>query len=79
MKKQTIDCSTGEVAIIDMTQNEIDAAQASYDAGTSRRIMAQIAALEAQQTPRRMREALSDPTFINDLEEQIAALRNIYP
>ena len=38
-------------------------------------IIAEIGRLEQQQTPRRLREALTDPTFINDLGAQIAALR----
>ena len=38
-------------------------------------IIKQITALEATQTPRRMREALADPTWLNALNAQIAALR----
>ena len=38
-------------------------------------IIAQIAVLETTQTPRRMREALADPTWINALNAQIATLR----
>ena len=38
-------------------------------------LKAQIAVLEAKQTPRRLREAVKDPTWINDLDDQIAALR----
>lgn len=38
-------------------------------------LLSQIAVLEAQQTPRRFREAVKDPTWINALDEQIAALR----
>lgn len=38
-------------------------------------IKQQIAALEAQQTPRRIRESLKDQTFLNNLDAQIAALR----
>ena len=53
------------------------AAQAADAALQPRRdILSQIITLEAQQTPRRMREALSDPTFINSLNEQIATLRS---
>lgn len=37
--------------------------------------LAAIAALEAQVTPRRLREALKDPTFINAIDAQITALR----
>lgn len=38
-------------------------------------LLSQIAELEAKQTPRRFREAVKDPTWINALDEQIAALR----
>lgn len=42
-----------------------------------RRIREQIVVLEAQQTPRRAREAMltGDKTFLSGLETQIAALR----
>ncbi len=39
-------------------------------------IKRQIANLEALQTPRRLREAILDPTWMNDLDEQIENLRN---
>lgn len=39
----------------------------------------QIAALEAQQTPRRIREAIKDPTWLDALDAQIAALRAQLP
>ena len=45
----------------DMTPNEV--------------LLSQIAELEAKQTPRRLREAVKDPTWLNALEDQIAALR----
>ena len=38
-------------------------------------ILAQIAALEETQTPRRMRESLADPTWMNALNAEIDALR----
>lgn len=38
-------------------------------------LLAQIAALEATMTPRRIREAIKDPTWMNELETKIAALR----
>ena len=62
-----------------MTYDEIAAitAQQAADAAAAprRALLAQIAALEAQQTPRRMREALKDGTFIDSLDAQIATLR----
>lgn len=38
-------------------------------------IINQITVLEARQTPRRMREALTDPTWMNNLDSQIVSLR----
>ena len=38
-------------------------------------VLTQIKALEAQMTPRRIREAFADPTLVNNLNSQIAALR----
>lgn len=38
-------------------------------------VLTQIKALEAQMTPRRIREAFADPTWVNNLNSQIAALR----
>lgn len=38
-------------------------------------LLAQIAALEATMTLRRVREAIKDPTWMNELETKIAALR----
>lgn len=62
-----------------MTTAEISDRQAEESAHAAAQprldILSQIAKLEAQQTPRRMREALTDPTFINDLNAQIAVLR----
>lgn len=52
------------------------AAQATHLAAEPRLlILAQIAKLESYQTPRRMREAIADPTYMNDLDAQIAELR----
>lgn len=45
----------------DMTKNEV--------------LLSQIATFEATMTPRRIREAIKDPTWMNELETQIAALR----
>ena len=39
-------------------------------------IKQQISALDAQITPRRIREAFADPTWMTDLEAQIAQLRS---
>ena len=57
------------------TEAEIDAAWAAYQARQT--ILDQIAALEATQTPRRMRDAVAgtDNGWLADLETQIAALR----
>lgn len=38
-------------------------------------ILAQIADLEATMTPRRIREAIKDPSWMEELETKIAALR----
>lgn len=38
-------------------------------------ILAQIVALEATLTPRRIREAVKDPSWMEELETKIAALR----
>lgn len=38
-------------------------------------ILSQIAALEATMTPRRIREAVKDPSWMEELETKIAALR----
>jgi len=51
-----------------------DTLAAEYEA--SQAILLQIIALEALQTPRRLREAVSDPSWMNDLDSQIAELRN---
>ena len=45
------------------------------DQNSNIKILAQIAALEATQTPRRMRESLVDPTWIKALDAQIVTLR----
>jgi hypothetical protein len=64
---------------IEMTADEIAARQAEEAAVAAaaprRDLLAQIANLEAQQTPRRIREALKDPTFMNALDAQVSALR----
>lgn len=41
----------------------------------NRPILAGIEALESQVTPRRMREAAVDPSWMKDLDDRIAALR----
>lgn len=38
-------------------------------------LLAQIVALEATMTPRRIREAIKDPSWMEELETKIAALR----
>ena len=55
------------IANYDTLAKEYEASQA---------ILLQIIALEALQTPRRLREAVSDPSWMNDLDSQIAELRN---
>jgi hypothetical protein len=53
-------------------------ALASYDLAASDSVLAQIDALEAQQTPRRLREAVTTTAgkaWLKTLDEQIAALR----
>lgn len=62
--------SPEEEAEILASQAAIAASQPKLD------ILAQIDALERQQTPRRLREALTDPTFIKNLDEQISTLRS---
>ena len=77
MYKTIADLNGGtHVLMTDEEEAAILAAQASYAAAQPRlNLLEQIAKLEQQQTPRRMREALTDPTWINDLNTQIAALR----
>lgn len=58
----------------------IEAQFANYDAYIATQlsnaiIKQQILELEATQTPRRIREALSDPLWLNNLNAQIDALR----
>ena len=66
-----------QVEMTDAEEAEIVAQQAISAAAAPRLAkLAAITALEAQQTPRRMREAMSDPTFINNLNAQIATLRS---
>ena len=63
----------------EMTQEETEARQieeaANLAAQPNLDIMAQIAKLERQQTPRRMREDRKDKTFMDDLDAQIEVLR----
>lgn len=57
-------------------QIALDAKNAAWAVGVkNRNLLAQIAALEATQTPRRQREALTDSTWMKNLDAQIAALR----
>lgn len=67
-----VPCTTEECA-------EIAAREMAWEAGRAKReAAAQIAALEAQVTQRRLREAVLTPegaTWLTDIENQIAALR----
>ena len=57
-------------------ETEMLARGVAHEAGANNRsISAQIVALEAKQTPRRIREAIVDPTWMQSLNNQIAALR----
>jgi len=58
--------------VADVIKN-YDALAAAYESKKS--ILAQIKDLELQQTPRRLREAIADPTWMNGLDSQIAELR----
>ncbi len=67
----------GEVLFEDYaTDEQLAKAFPGYAAAKSQEeIKAQIAALEIQQTPRRLREMLKDPTWMDALDAQIVALR----
>ena len=58
--------------VADVIKN-YDTLAAAYEAKQS--VLAQIRTLELQQTPRRLREAVTDPTWMNGLDSQIAELR----
>lgn len=66
-------CTTEEIA-------EIEAREAAWEAGRAKReAVAQIAALEAQVTQRRLREAVLSPeggAWLQSIEKQIATLRS---
>lgn len=64
-----IEISDEEQAARDAVKNAIIAEQSVNS------IKLQIAALEETQTLRRIREAFSDPEWLNNLNQQIAALR----
>lgn len=67
-----VPCTTEECA-------EIAAREVAWEAGrVAREALQQIAALEAQVTPRRVREAVLTPegvTWLDNIETQIAVLR----
>ncbi len=74
-----VDMQTGERREIPLTPEEISAAQAAANSPEviRERIMAQIYALEAQITPRRMREAIlgTDGGWLAGIEANIEAIR----
>lgn len=67
-------------ALVEMTADEEALFLGSQTASTAEQprldILSQIIKLEATFTPRRQREAYSDPTFKNELDAQIATLRS---
>lgn len=73
-RKDNPDFDTPEnrAIVADVIKNYPELA-AAYEAKQD--ILKEISKLEAQQTPRRIREAIKDPTWMNNLEEQIIALR----
>ena len=48
---------------------------AGWETLPSRNALAEISRLESTVTPRRLREAIADPTWLNDIDAQIAVLR----
>ena len=79
IKDTNFDCTTGETSYTYLDTGEqavVDAAKADYEAGqAAREAHAAIQSLEASVTPRRLREAIADPTWINAQEALIAIER----
>ena len=69
----------GDVAALSYTVSTLGSADAAM--AQRRSLLAQIDALEAQQTPRRLRDAIAgtDNSWLKNLESQIAALRAQMP
>lgn len=65
--------------IIDNTYTQVwnyrDYTQQESDNIANNIIKSQISALESQQTPRRIRESFSDPSWMNNINAQIEILR----
>lgn len=79
MIKTVVNVSTGEVSRVELTPQEIAEIQ-SHGEDAKQNILKQISALEAQQTPRRIREAATwnrdSINFLKEIDRQISTLRN---